>query len=421
MRLERAFYTSREGLTATASALAIRGDNVANSATNGFKASRAIFSDLFPYANDENANIPQSGGGAYVSDIQQLHTEGVIEFTDRSLDLAISGNGFFLVGNAERPSLTRSGAFQINAEGILVNQDGLPVLGLQGDGAALVPIDMLEVENGAAATTSYQASGNIDSREAITALPANPLTFNELESAASFSTTVTVFDSVGASHDIMTYFYKTGIDQATNKMEWKVASFVDGGEIGGTAGAPVKLGETDLAFDEFGDLAEGAAGNIINLKPAWTGATAGNINLDLSDIKQYASTAAITNYTRDGQSAGRLEGYEFGNNGQILGRLSSGQLVQIGTLQIGKVNNIDRLERNGSGLFNVTAESGALITSAPEANGFGKIMGSSLERSNVDITQEFVGLSLEQSTYSANSQVLNTINTLYQKTVDLIR
>lgn len=420
MRLERGMITSREGLISNGTALGVTSDNIANLNTDGFKSSRARFSDMFAYANDENENIAQPGGGVQVSDVQQNHSQGSVEFTQRELDFAIDGNGFFMTGTDENDfQLTRNGSFNLDNEGFLVDQNGNRVLGLQEGSEVLGQIDMLEVENGAAETNNFNISGNLDSRLEAADIPTDFDNFNELQSTASFSSTATVFDSLGNERDIQLYYFKNETE-AGQGSSWDVRAYTDAEQLGGDPLTPQLLGQTTLQFDQFGVLEEDAEASAINFDAAWDGANNSNINIDLSGLGQVATGSTISNFERDGQSAGRLESYDFGENGEIFGRLTSGQLIQIGTLQIGSVANVNGLDRQGANNFQVSNASGEIDFGDPNSGNRGTLRSGALEKSNVDMATEFVDLTQKQASYSANSQVLTSLNDLYQSTIQLI-
>lgn len=421
MRLERGIYASREALISSGTALGVGGDNIANINTDGFKSSSTKFEDLFPYANDQGNNIEHGGGGVKVSAVQQNHKQGAIELTDRQLDMAINGSGFFMTGAPDNFTLTRNGSFSLNPEGFLVDNAGNNVLGFQAGSEDLGPIDMLFAENGAAATQNYAISGILDSRVPESAPPVGIENFNDIQAAASFSSTATVFDSLGAGRDIQLYYFKDGPDPTnpTNGNNWTVQAYTDGSEVGGTAGVPTLLGGANLAFDEFGNLAEG--NNAFTFNAPWEGAEANDVTVDLSELSQIATNSTISNFERDGQSAGTLESYEIGENGDVFGRLTSGQLVQVGSIQIASPVNVDGLERVGSNSYAISGNSGDNRIGAPGAENRGSLVGGSLERSNVDLATEFVDLTQRQSAYSAQSQVLTTVNGLVQRTIELIR
>ncbi|NLF26106.1 MAG: flagellar hook protein FlgE [Deltaproteobacteria bacterium] len=414
MRLESAFSASRGGLDSHGKAISVVGDNVANANTVGYKASRVEFADLMPLVPDEgiSTRIPVGGGGVTIQRIRQIYEDGFYEFTGRTLDMAVDGNGFFMVGDAENLYLTRAGNFQISADGFLSNAEGKLVLGFSGSGTELGPIDMININQAGTPTTTAQISGNIDSASAVTTVPATPAKFSELQKAASFSASVDVYDSLGASHGIALYFFKTGVN------EWTVQAYVDAGETGGEAGVPKQIGQAQIRYDTSGAVIGDAT---MNLQSTFTGAEPTSVAVDMANLTQMAATSQLSNVTRNGQALGGIQKYEALANGEIYAYTDSGTRILVGTVQLASVPNQDGLARAGSTLFVETELSGARTTGQPGTGGLGTLRGGSLEHSTVDISKEFVDLVLLQRGYQANSQVLNATNQLLRDTIMLMR
>jgi flagellar hook protein FlgE len=417
MRIESALNASRQGIDAHGKAIAVIGDNISNSSTVGFKASRVEFSDLLATGENgtEPSSIPETGSGAMITKVRPMHQTGVIEFSGRALDMAIDGDGFFMIGTPESPKFTKAGNFEINAEGILADSKGNPVLGFTGaDGAALGPIDMVNINLNGEPTNQGTITGNLSSLSAVGEVPENPETFAELGKAAAFSSSIGAFDSLGAEHDISLFYFKTDVNT------WTVQAYVDGADVGGEAGTPTAVGELQIEFDPTTGEPT-VAEPVMNVQAQWAGAAAGNIAIDFSGMSQFAASSGITNVTRNGQSAGSIKGYELDSNGGIFANLSSGSRVQVGTIQLGNVRNVDGLDRVGDNSFKETTLTGDRTTGTPGANGFGNITPSALERSTVDISKEFVDLVLFQRGYQANSQLLNAANDIIRDTISLMR
>ncbi|MCO6429969.1 MAG: flagellar hook protein FlgE [Deltaproteobacteria bacterium] len=420
MRLESALYTSREGLSAHGQALGVIGDNIANANTVAYKASRPEFADLLSEGTEGRSSYAIVGGGSgvQVERIRVLHEAGVSEFTGRALDVAITGEGFFMVGNSEAPTYTRAGNFQLNAEGVLTTSDGLPVLGFQGEGTTVGELDMDAINLAGNASATVTLSGNLDATSAVTAAPANPATFREVAAAASFTNGATVYDSLGQEHNITLAFFRTGNNT------WTAQAYIDGADVGGEAGVPVQVGQDlNLTFNAFGQMEEADQANaIITAAPAYAnGAAAGNFAINLSGFSQYAQTSQISSITQDGQGAGEISGYEFGSDGSVLAVLSSGSRVLVGTLALRNFTNLEGLTRVGNNNYITTAEAGELDPGTPGTNGLGTIEGGALERSSVDIANQFVDLIVYQRGYQASSQTLGVASTLLRDTLGLIR
>lgn len=420
MRLESALLASREGVTAHGQAISVVGDNIANANTIGFKTSRAEFADLLGEVGGETGSLATTGSGVTVNRVRQIHETGVIEPTGRPLDMAIAGAGFFMAGTPENISFTRAGNFFINDAGNLTTADGLEVLGTTGDAATLTPLNMLNLNLTGEATTTLGLFGNISSSAPVLgAPPANPATFNELAAGSSFiASNLTVYDSLGTAHPVSVAFTKTGANQ------WAAQAFVDGAEVGGAAGQPVQLGATaNLTFGENGTIdPANAAAAVITGTPAWgNGAAAGNFTIDLSSFSQVATTSQVSSITQDGQGTGQIVSYEVGKDGTLAAVLASGDRATIGIIQLATFPNIDGLQRIGNGMFRASENTGEISFGVPGADGRGGIEGASVERSTVDIANQFVDLVVLQRGYQANSQAMSAANDLLRDTISLIR
>lgn len=421
MRLESALFSSKEGLTAHGQALAVVGDNVANANTTAYKTSRVEFADLFAdgKSGGGSGGIPKSGSGVAVARVRQIHETGVIEATGRQLDVGIAGDGFFMVGDVEAPFYTRAGNFSINADGLLVTADGDPVLGLQGTGTTLGTLNMKNITATGQATSLVTLFGNLNSTTDITTVPAAPASFNEINDSASFVVpSLAVNDSLGDSHNVKLAFFKTG----TNT--WEARAYMDGEDVGGTAGVPVEVGTAvTLEFQSSGVLTDAAAENaVMTLTPAYAGgAAAGNFTVDLSGFTQFAGTSLMNSINQDGQAAGNVKSYEFASTGEVNAILDTGSIVQIGTIQLAQFPNVDGLERAGNATFRAGQTTGDPTISDPGDGGSGKLEAASLERSTVDLAGQFIELVLFQRGYQANSQMMNAASELIQGTLQLIR
>lgn len=417
MRLESALYASREGIASHGQAISVIGDNISNASTVGFKESRAEFSALMAeYGGDQRLGL--TGSGSAVSTVRQIHQTGLIEFTGRSLDVGIAGNGFFLVGDASAPLYTRAGNFTIGTDGLLKTSDGLNVLGYSSDARDLQPIDMRDVSLNGAATTEVDLFGNVASNSPIVEPPQNPDSFNEVAAEAALTSTVEVYDSLGTVRTLSLAFYKT----ANNTVVARV--YADGSSIeGGTARAPILLGETTLNFNELGVLDEqGAAAAQITLTPQFAdGAAQSSITMSFANFTQFAGTSEVRSVEVDGQGVGAISEYLFQSDGTILAQLDSGNSVEVGRLPVALFVNNDGLIRVGQTRFASTVAAGDRTIALPGTEGTGELEGASLERSTVDIAKQFVDLVVYQRGYQASSQTLNAASQLIRETIQLIR
>lgn len=421
MRLESALFSSSSGLEAHGNAMAVIGDNVSNANTTAFKAGIVQFSDLLSEGADgrNSSALPVSGSGVEVDQVRQDHSSGGFDYTGRPLDVSIDGEGFFVVGDPQAPQYTRAGNFIIDENGLLSTSGGKPVLGFADDATQLQAIDMRGVEVTGTPTSTMTITGNLSSQAPLVAQPAAPATFQEVGTSAAFVNSITVFDSLGESHDVTLGFFKEGANS------WSVGAFIDGSEVtGGTAGTPVRLGQTvPLAFGPDGQLTEASVATAqIVASPAFAnGAAAGNITIDLSQFSQFASNSTVSSITQDGQAAGEIEGYEIGGDGRVFARLSSGASPVIATLGVANFNNVEGLTRVGGSLFDATARSGNAGLSTAGQSGTGSLQVGALERSNVDLADQFVDLVIYQRGYSASSQIFSSAGDMLRDTIALIR
>lgn len=420
MRLESALIASREGITAHGQALAVIGDNISNVNTTAYKTSRTEFSELLADGTgSRDSEVIRGGNGVQVNTIRRLQENGSLEFTGRQLDVAVAGNGFFMVGDPAAPSYTRAGNFSINSSGILVTADGQPVLGsLTADGTTLSQLDLSKVGSSAKATSTAALVGNLSASESITTLPASSASFKDIARDATNVATVKVFDSLGAPHDVSLYFFKTAVNTYT------IQAYVDAGDTGGTIGTPQKLGnDLTLNFDSTGVIPDAnKAAASMSLAPAWgNGAAAGAITLDLSAYTQNANASQLDHVTQDGQGTGSVTGYEFRKTGELYANLSSGSSVLVGRIRLANFVNVDGLERTGNNNLTNGPNVGTITQGFPKDAGLGTIEGGSLERSTVDLSNEFVNLIVFQKGYQANSQVLSATSQMLRDTIGLIR
>jgi flagellar hook protein FlgE len=420
MRLESALRTSREGITAHGQAIAVVSDNISNVSTTAFKQQRAEFKDMLSdKVGDRGSEVVAGGGdGVFIDKIRLNFEVGALNATGRELDVALTGNGFFVVGDVAAPKLTRTGNFEINGDGILTTSDGLPVLGYSGaDIAQLGTIQMNRLAIPTLPTNAMEIFGNVDAGAPLTQPPANPATFQELNNAAAFVSTHSAFDTTGARHDFQLYYFKTGANQ------WTAQAYINGSEVGQADDIPVALGQTTLTFNQFGQIDEAArAQTTLAINPTWANGAAQNpITIGLGLFTQYAGGSRVTGSTQDGRGNGDVVAYDIGKDGKIFATLNTGDRVQAGTLALGMVTNVDGLERQGGALYAATQESGVITVGLAGAAGRGGTAGGALESSNVDLSSEFVNMIVYQRGYQASSQVLSTTSDMLKNTIALIR
>lgn len=417
MRLESALFSSTHGLNAHGDAMAVVGDNVSNANTTAYKASEARFSEILSegFEGSKSDASPVSGNGVEVSAVHQDTAPGVIEFTNRPLDTAIDGDGYFLVGDPEAPSYSRNGNFIVDENGLLSMADGTNVLGFTGTGTEIGTLDMVNIATAGTVSSEITINGNLNATDDVTEVPDAPATFSEIGQAANFVTSVTAYDSLGSGHDISLAFFKTEANT------WTAQAYIDGGEVGGVEGVPVQVGaNTVLNFGPNGQLAEANA--VVTGTPAYgNGAEAGNFTIDLNSFTQFSGISLTSAINQDGEGAGSIAEYEVRQDGSIFALLTSGSEALVGRLPLADFNNPQGLARSSGGIYSETNASGEATIGDAGGNGFGQIQGGSLERSNVDLANEFTDIVIYQRGYQASSQVFSTTGDMLRDTINLIR
>jgi flagellar hook protein FlgE len=429
MSILRTLNTGATGLTANGNALGVVGDNIANTNSIGFKRSRAVFQDLVTSAG--RSELLQVGAGARLADVQQMWQQGALLSTESPTDLALSGEGFFMVqGSAsgvDGTFYTRAGQFHIDSGGYMVNTDNLKLQGYQADDNGTITGTVGNIRVGpmalpATSTKDISLAVNLDSNSV------QPAAFDPADPAktSNFSTSTTMYDSLGNGHQVTTYFAKTSI----NTWDWH--SMVDGGEVtGGTAGTPFEGANGSLSF-----TTNGALDNEVQNSSSWdfTGATAAQtVNFDfgtsitgdagtgLDGTTNFASPSTTNGITQNGFAAGSVSGISINETGVITGVFSNGQRRTLGQVAVASFRSQDGLARSGQSLWSRTEESGEALVGSAGTAGRGSISAGTLEQSNVDIGREFVELIAYQRGFQASSKVIQTADDLYGELVNLRR
>jgi flagellar hook protein FlgE len=427
MSLLTALSSGTTGLDAASSELSVVGDNISNANTVGFKSGRAAFEDAL-----SQSLIGGGGGiglGARLESVQRILTQGALTSTGLATDLALQGNGFFAVrGNhngQDGTFFTRAGQFTIDRDGYLVNLQGFKVQGFPADPTGLVsgvPGDLL-VGNASAvprATSAITVKANLQADATVPLAwdPANP------SGTSNFSTSVSVYDTLGTAHGTQVFFRKTG----TGAWEWH--AMVDGGELtGGTAGTLTEIASGTLAFDAQGRLQTVTQASSFNPlgavnpqpltfdfgDPLAAGGTG------LAGVTQFASASTTTFIGQDGYGSGQLSSIRIDSQGLVSGIFSNGQQRVLGQIGIAAFSAPDQLDRMGGNLFQQTLASGQPALGAAGTGGRGAITSGSLEQSNVDLAEQFVRLIAAQRAFEANSKTITTADQLLSELIAMKR
>lgn len=430
------FNVALSGLAAANKDLAVTGNNIANVATTGFKASRAEFADVYS-ASILGTGGKVAGAGVRTAAIAQQFTQGNINHTGNSLDLAINGNGFFALSAQGQMMYTRAGEFGTDKDGYIINSSGFRLQGYDvGVGGQILQgkkVDLrLDTSNvSPKATSLISETINLDSTAPIIDPlvhpfdPADPETFN-------WSTSVPVYDSLGNVHTMTQYFAK----RAGN--EWEMLTLIDGLNPDAATLTPndTTPRSTPLIFNSSGLLdvmppASSPTGIDLDdwipaeLDPAtgnWVpnGASANTgIHVDFSKMTQYNAVSAVTSQSQDGYATGQLSGLTIDETGNMFAAFTNGQSKLIGQVMLVNFSNPQGLKPVGGTAWVETYASGVPIEGMAKTGTFGAIQSGALEESNVDLTAQLVQLIKAQSNYQANAKTVTTESTVMQTTINM--
>jgi flagellar hook protein FlgE len=402
------FRLALSGLNAAQTDLTVTANNVANVATTGFKGSRAEFADLFA-ATQQGVSATAIGNGVRVAAVTQQFAQGNIDFTDNSLDLAVSGNGFFVLNDNGALSYTRSGAFQVNNLGYVVNAKGqrlqvyppLPNGGFNTGG-----LSDLSLTTGVSAPN---ATANVDvvaNLPASATAPTNPTFDPADQSSYNNTTSLTIYDSLGAAHTASLYFIKGAAPNT-----WSTQLYVDGTAVGGAQ---------PLTYDNGGNLTAPVGGRITfpPYTPA-TGAAPINMTFDFAQTSQFGDNFTVNSTIQDGYTTGRLIGIDIDASGVVQARFTNGRSNALGQIALANFANPQGLQQLGDTSWAETFASGQALRGEAGNSGFGLIQAGALEASNVDITEQLVNMITAQRNFQANAQMISTADSITQTIINI--
>jgi flagellar hook protein FlgE len=428
-----AFSTSVSGLSGAQTELATLANNIANVGTNGFKRSRVAFGDIIANSPLQNASRVV-GSGTIVRGVIQQFRQGPMESTESALDLAISGQGFFAVKGFDGDALTsftRNGSFVVSADRYVVdnagrrlqlfpttNEGGIVSSDLGATVSARLPLASGQPQ----ATGAIKLAVNLPADAAV--IPekpiytaATPYAFNANDpSTFNHSTSVTIYDSLGNPLAANIFYVKTGVPSVANPTHRWLAHVLIGTnelEVGGVRGIP-------LTFDTGGVLtAPTAPYQFDSLLPA-----SGSQPIALSVDHGIATTQQSGTFSRatieqDGFTSGQLESVAVDSSGALRAAFSNGEVQTLGKVAVAIFANPQGLKQTGDTSYAATPDSGPAITGEAGRGGIGSILSGSLERSNVDLTLELVGLIAAQRNFQANAKAMETDSTLLQTIINL--
>ncbi|MCD9119480.1 flagellar hook protein FlgE [Cupriavidus sp. UGS-1] len=397
------------GINAAAQNLDVIGNNIANANTVGFKQSTAQFADV--YAGSK------VGLGTRVNSVVQSFTQGNIEASGRSLDVAITGgNGFFrMVGADGSVFFSRNGQFLRTDDGRITNAQGLQLTGYPagvqpGGGVQPQPLVVSSAQMAPKATDRITAQYNLDSRGTAPTVPFTTSAGNPPAAAMfNYSSTIEVFDSLGNAQQVTAYFRK-GATDATGT-DWEVY-------VTDATGAQLS-GPNAMRFDLNGALVTPAPGATIPVNvPAAGGAAAMNIQLDLAGTTQFGDDNDPKSIVQNGYTSGSLLGFSIEADGTILGSYSNEQTQSLGQVVMASFGNVEGLKPEGDNVWSATGASGQPLLGSPGGS-MGQLQSNAVEASNVDLSGQLVNLIIAQRNYQANAQTIQAQDQVLQTLVNI--
>jgi flagellar hook protein FlgE len=403
-----AFRLALSGLNAASADLSVTANNIANTGTTGFKGSRAQFAELFSVSST-GVSANATGNGVRVASVAQQFSQGNIDFTDNSLDMAISGQGFFILSDNGAQAYTRAGAFLVDRDGYVVNSNNqrLQVFPPTPQGVfntgSLTDLRLVTSESAPAATGTVEMVMNLPANAAPPPSavfdPADPDSFNH-------SSSMTVYDSLGAAHTASVYFIKAALPNT-----WTQRLSIDGTLVG----AP-----QTITYNNTGGLIVPPGGRITfpPFTPT-TGAADINVTYDFSKTTQYGGAFTVNAITQDGYTTGRLIGIDTGSTGIVQARFTNGRSEPLGQIAMANFSNPNGLQQLGDTNWAETFSSGQALKGQAGNAGLGLIQSGALESSNVDITEQLVNMITAQRNFQANAQMISTADAVTQTIINI--
>ena len=407
------FSIALTGLQADSVALNTIGNNLANINSTAYKGQSTTFEDLFYQQIGESGSgdAIQVGLGTKVSGTATNYLQGTLSTTQGNpADMALNGNGFFVVQQGGVQSLTRAGNFQLDPRGNLTTVDGESVMGYQPvngtltSNGSLTPLQLpVGLTEDAQATQNFSITANLNAGAA---------------TGTTFSTPVTLYDSLGKSQIATVTYTKSAANT------WGYAVTLPAGVA---SGAPVNNTGT-LTFDSSGNLISPSSdASNITFPGMSDGASDLTFNWNLYGgigdplISQTTAASTTTGNTQDGFASGVYQSFAVDPNGIITASYSNGNTIQVGQIAVATVANMEGLTVAGNNNFMTTGASGLASIGVAGSGGRGTIQDDELELSNVDISTEFANLIVAQRAFEANSKTMTTFDTVSQDAIGMIR
>ena len=455
MGINHAMFTGVSGLKVNSDGMSIIANNIANSNTKAFKTDRAEFEDLLSLTLSENSQI---GRGARLQSVKTIFTQGTLTNTDVVTDMGIQGDGFFIVKNENTESqesggnfFTRVGSFHFNKEGVLVDTNGSRLQGYMADREGRVNSKLSDIEVSTNIippkdTSIVTLNANLDAR----AVAAPPFDVTKPEATSNFSSTVTVFDTMGRGHPVTLYFSKTN-DMEKNGWEWRAT--INGQELAGSPergsdDTPLQkvISQGKLEFDSSGKLVlpfkdkDGRSTFIDTMELSdqvelnfANGAKSQKVQfnfgglIDENNRNSSQTTTSIASksntifHAQNGYESGQLKSLRIDLDGTVRGVYTNGLEKKLAVIGMASFKNNNGLHKAGRNYFMATNTSGEPQIGSPLSGTRGSVYASSLEESNVDLAQQFVDMITTQRAFQANSKSITTTDTMMEEVLNLKR
>ncbi len=426
------FYHGLSGLNAASKNLDVIGHNIANSNTVGFKHSRAEFNEMVASAMGASSST-NTGIGVSVAAVSQQFTQGVTTPSANGLDMAINGDGFFVVQTGTGTAYTRNGAFQLNKAGELVTVNGDKVQGYTVDPTTglrtSVALSNLVFPAGtpipAKQTSTVTATLNLDARVDQNAVPA--------PARSTYGTSLEVFDEQGMATPLSMYFQKSGANTWTvydsldpNAMPIGQMVFSSTGKLQTVAAYSGATDPGGLNPGDAGYVPQFAAPTGTTLTTTVTTTNPNNpnpgpwpVDIDLGKVTQMGSAFSVAKLTQDGYATGELTAVNVASDGTLLATYSNGVTRAEAQLALAKFTNSQGLQPDGNNNWVASNDSGPPVYGSAGSGSFGVIQGNALEESTVDLTAQLVGMMTAQRAYQANAQTIKTQDQIFSTLVNL--
>ncbi len=422
------FYIPLSGLEADSTALNTIANDLSNMNSTAFKTQTTNFSDLFyqQIGSTGSGDPIQVGAGVQVSSNETSFTQGTINATGNSTDVALNGNGFFVVNTGGGVvEYTRAGDFSLASNGNLVTSNGFNVMGYPAQNGVVntnAPLTTINIPVGEvqqpAATTSFNMTANLDAASA---------------NNTSFPAQITVYDSLGVNHVATVNYTETGTNTWSYNVSLPAGDFSSGVSVPQTG---------TLSFNANGDLTTvtptgGAAqtvgsgvGQTSSIPLSFTGLADGASDLKMGwnllgtsgspNISQVDTASAVSATSQNGYASGQYQSFTVGSDGTVTATYSNGKTQNVGQLALANVANQQGLLLLGNGDYSTTATSGTASIGTSGAAGLGTVTDGALEESNVNISAEFSDLIIAQRAFEASSKAVTTFDTITQETINMI-